>query len=83
MRVLIVDLQEYKIAREEEIAACTLVEGMFVRELDMIPSAYVFAAERRMEVEITLKMLKSLKEVYEAENWRLLISMSPWRASNV
>lgn len=62
MKVLIVDTIKGEITEEKEIASLTVVDGMWVKELNMIPLAYVYKAEHRDEVQRLLSTLNAKRE---------------------
>lgn len=63
VKVIIVDVLKTEITEEKEIPTLTVVEGLWVKELGMIPLAYVYKAEHRAEVQRLLDQLKAARKV--------------------
>lgn len=49
--------------KEREIGSLTIVDGMFVKELNLTPLAYVYKAEHRKEVEIIMQGLSDMRKM--------------------
>lgn len=75
MKVIIVNLVRNEIIEEAEIPSCTLVNGMYIKELDMINATYVFKAEKKEYIESILKEVKESEQRHralEANAWNKL-----------
>ena len=77
MNILVCSEGEIK---EYIIPSITIIEGMFVKELDLIPAVYVFKAEFRKELEAIQEERKKLKAEYEKADWALLMKRGELRA---
>lgn len=79
MKVLILDTLRYEIVKEETIPSCTIVGGMYVKELKLIPVAFVALAEHREAIEKLFKEMKERKQKFDREEWTDLMLLSKYR----
>lgn len=77
MKVIIVDFLKRRIEKEVEIPRITVVDKMYVKELGLIPLAYVFDAAKRTEVESALLRVREAEAAFETVKGEVFYKVLP------
>lgn len=78
MKIVVVDPINGTIESEDrEIPSITIVNGMYVKELNMMPAAYVYKAEHRAEITLIINELNRKRKVLQEEEGKIYYRILP------